>query len=95
MQVTALPSFDRVGESRQLPVDDHDVIPPKDLFSSIDNISGSLSTEKMLRAKRFFRYSVKSVTVTSYSLLSTTVTKTVAIGAAGAVSCLPSGWIAC
>lgn len=83
---TALPSLDGIRESRQLMLAD----------SSFDHISGSLSTEKLLmRGKRFFKYSVTSVTVTTYSLLSATVTKTVAIGDDAAVLCLPSGWTVC
>ncbi|EFX82564.1 hypothetical protein DAPPUDRAFT_101160 [Daphnia pulex] len=77
---TALPSLDVIRKNRQLPVD--------------DNISGSISQSgrENLRVKRFLKYSVTSVTVTTYSFLSATVTKPVAIGAAAAVLCLPSGW---
>ena len=78
---TALPTLDVIRENRQRPVD--------------NKISGSMSLEENLRSKRFFTYSVTSVTVTTYSFLSATVTKTVAIGGAAAVLCLPSGWAVC
>jgi hypothetical protein len=80
---TALPSLDVIRENRQLPVD--------------DQISGSISQSgrENLRVKRFLKYSVTSVTVTTYSFLSATVTKPVAIGGEAAVLCLPSGWSVC
>jgi hypothetical protein len=78
---TALPSLDVIRENRQLSVD--------------DKISGSMSSVENSRGKRFLNYSVTSVTVTSYSFLSATVKKTVAIGGDAAVLCLPSGWSVC
>ncbi|XP_057369330.1 uncharacterized protein LOC130690333 [Daphnia carinata] len=86
---TALPSLELNRENRQVSFDQND-------YASLGEISGSISPEKHLREKRFFNfYSVTSTTITTYSIMSTTSTKTVAVAGDGEVECLPSGWVVC
>ncbi|KZS01001.1 Uncharacterized protein APZ42_002479 [Daphnia magna] len=86
---TALPSLGLNRENRQVSYDQSD-------YLSSGEISGSISPEKHLRGKRFFKfYSVASTTITTYSITSTTSTKTVAVAGDGEVECLPSGWVIC
>ncbi|XP_057369325.1 uncharacterized protein LOC130690329 isoform X2 [Daphnia carinata] len=85
---TAVPSLD--GETGHLP--------PYQVDSFNDNVgelSGSISAAQNLRERRFLKYSVTSTTVTTFSILSTTVTKTVALAGDGEVECLPSGYVVC
>ncbi|KAI9558801.1 hypothetical protein GHT06_015590 [Daphnia sinensis] len=86
---TALPSLEQNRENRQVMFDQNDYVFPGE-------ISGSISPEKYLREKRFFKfYSVVSTTITTYSITSTTSTKTVAVAGDAEVECLPSGWVVC
>jgi hypothetical protein len=67
-----------------------------DQLSANDVIPGSLSPERhVMRGKRYFILSVTSTTVTTYSITSTAVTKSVRLAGDMQVLCLPSGYIVC
>lgn len=89
---TELPSIDTMGEDRDYP----------GIASSKDEVN----VEEKGRKKRFFNVFLTSSTVTSYSFLTTTVTKSVAIASvaaagvggaapAGPLLCRPAGYVIC
>ncbi len=89
---SALPSLDLGREKRQLS-NDH-------VTSSLDEAHLEETTKQNSRGKRFFNGATYK-TVTSYSFLSTTITKAAniaaapAAGAAGALLCRPAGYVIC
>lgn len=69
-----------------------------------NSIVSSLKDETVSRGKElddgrekrfFFNYAVSSITTTSYSIVTSTITKTVDLAAANGVNCLPSGYVVC
>ena len=91
---TALPTLDLIRENRQLSAD-QDITSSKGVSPSDISRSGSLMRSLSAEPRFLNSYSVVSSTVTTYSFATATATKTVNIGGAAAVSCLPSGWTVC
>ncbi|KAI9558800.1 hypothetical protein GHT06_015589 [Daphnia sinensis] len=89
---TAVPSLELTGENRHLPLYQVDSF---DDNVAVGELSGSISAAQNLRERRFLKYSVTSTTVTTYSIFSTTSTKTVALAGDLEVECLPAGYIVC
>ena len=81
---TTLPSFDEMRGNRQLTT------------GAIDS-SKEMSPDTQVRGKRLFfgNYFVVSSTLTSYLFVNSTVTKTVTLGGAASISCLPVGYALC
>ena len=77
------------------PMTSHGIASSKE--ESNQELSGSkLDADRHLREKRFFNHFLTTVTVTSYTFLSSTIMKTVELAITSAVlRCLPAGYITC
>ena len=75
------------------PMTSHGIASSKE--ESNQELSGS-NADRHLREKRFFNHFLTTVTVTSYTFLSSTIMKTVELAITSAVlRCLPAGYITC
>ena len=83
---TTLSSFDEMRENGQLVTNGH---------NEID--SSKEMSPSHVRGKRLFfgNYFVVSTTLTTYFFVNTTVTKSVNLGGAASVSCVPVGYAIC